>query len=322
MQTLKKHLIHTLNKNKISNITSVYIGGGTPNTIKASLYKPLFELLAPLIKDEFRDNVCIEANPKRLNKNWLKDMYALGVRRLSLGVQSFDTNKLKLLGRNHTKDDIEQFVNEAKTQGFNNISIDLIYDTKLDTKKFLQNEVRHISQLDIEHISAYSLMLKEHTAFVGKQYIKKNSHLNAKFLFELLLNKGFWQYEISSFARDKKHRSYHNLGYWRGCDFLAIGAGAIEQINKRRNHYYNDVKEYIKNYTTPMSIEVLEHDTIALERLFLGLRSIVGVCLDGLSKEQLKKIEFLCDENKGYVSDDRFFCNDYLLADEIALYLV
>ena len=248
-------------------------------------------------------------------------MYALGVRRLSLGVQSFDDDKLKLLGRNHTKDDIFEFVNEAKIQGFSNISIDLIYDTKLDTKKFLQNEVEHISQLDIEHISAYSLMLKENTPFFNKQHLKKNSHLNAKFLFELLLGEGFWQYEISSFAKNEKYRSYHNLGYWRGDGFLAIGAGAIEQINRQRNHYYNNVREYIKKYTSPMSVEALSCDDVMLERLFLGLRSVVGICLDGLSDEQIKKIGFLCDEQKGYVRDNRFFCSDYLLADEIALYL-
>ncbi|MBN2782914.1 MAG: radical SAM family heme chaperone HemW, partial [Campylobacterales bacterium] len=136
---------------KNGSIESLFIGGGTPSTVEPSLYKPIFELLSPYLKDDAE--ITSEANPNSSSKKWLKGMRELGVNRISFGVQSFDDKKLKLLNRAHSSKQAKQALLDAKDVGFENLSLDIIYGVYGDTKELLQKDIDEAFLLPINHIS-------------------------------------------------------------------------------------------------------------------------------------------------------------------------
>jgi len=242
-------------------------------------------------------------------------MKKLGVNRISFGVQSFDDEKLKMLGRNHTSHMATQAIKNAQEAGFKNISLDLIYGTAVDTKKLLENDIKIAFSLPINHLSAYSLTLEEGTDFFNKPQVQNdNENLAYWFAKKIPLP----QYEISNFGSFK---SKHNLGYWQYKDYLGIGSGAVGFLKDKRFYTQNDIESYIKN---PLNIRVekLDEEAIISEKILLGLRSMVGFSKSLLTKHQLENAIVLVDENKLTLKDDYFFNSNYFLSDEIALYIL
>lgn len=310
---LTKDIIHNLSKFKHKKISSIFIGGGTPSCVEACFYTDIFELLSPYL--EINAEITVEANPNSANLIWLKNMRKFGVNRISFGAQSFDEKKLKFLGRFHDKQAVFKSVQDAKSAGFDNINIDLIYGTKLDNKKLILNECENINKLEITHISAYSLNIEKNTPFFKNPNFAKDSVILAKFLFKILHEAGFKQYEISNFGKICKH----NLGYWQKNDYIGFGAYSVGSIKNTR-FQAQDLKKYISN---PLfrEIEILSPNQIKMEKIFLGFRSIVGVELEIFDEKELKKIEILEKSNKVFIENNRVFNKNFLLADEISLYL-
>jgi len=298
-----------------NSIKSLFIGGGTPSTVAPNMYKEFFAVLRPYLSEDAE--ITTEANPNSASLSWLEGMSDLGINRVSFGVQSFDDKKLKFLGRNHSKTQAINAVKNAYKIGIKNISLDLIYATSIDTPRLLENDIKTAFSLPINHISSYALTLEENTPFFGKEgLINDSTKLAQDFISKV--TQRFNQYEISNFG---DYQSVHNLGYWGGDDYIGIGSGAVGFLKNKRFYTQKDVEEYIKN---PLHVEVeeLKAEELVVEKIFLGLRSKVGIDKSILDKNHLLKIDTLIKENKLTCKDNILYNTDYLLSDEIALYII
>jgi len=296
---------------ELKSIKSLFIGGGTPSTVRPDMYEEFFEILNPYLKDDAE--ITTEANPNSASVEWLQGMKKLGINRVSFGVQSFDEHKLKKLGRNHSKKQAIDAVNSAHKIGIKNISIDLIYATSFD----VTDDIDIALSLPINHISSYALTLEKNTPFFDRNELTNDSVDLATDFIENITSK-FPQYEISNFG---DYNSVHNLGYWAGDDYIGIGSGAVGFLKNKRFYPSKSIEKYIKN---PLHVEVekLSSEDLHVESIFLGLRSKIGVDLIGLNKTEKEKIDILIEEKKLTCKNDRLYNNNFLLADEIALYII
>ncbi len=317
MSALKKQLTLELQRfqAKENSIETIFIGGGTPSTVSPKLYKDIFDALKPyLIKNA---EITSEANPNSATKEWLSGMKALGVNRISFGTQSFNKEKLKLLNRAHTPQMSIDAVMNASKIGFKNISLDLIYATLGDTKELLKNDIQTAFSLPINHISAYALTIEEGTAFENRPQMSKEQLSLTKWIFQEIQKHGFSQYEISNFG---SYESQHNLGYWQYKDYIGAGAGAVGKYGNSRFYPQSDIEAYIKD---PYLIkeENLHVEDQRLEKIFLGLRSCIGINKEILNSEETKRASLLVHEKKLEEKNSILYNPNYLLADEIALFL-
>jgi oxygen-independent coproporphyrinogen-3 oxidase len=297
------------------SIDTLFIGGGTPSTVSPALYAPLFEQLRPYLGADAE--ITSEANPNSATPEWLSGMKALGVNRISFGVQSFDEAKLKRLGRAHTPEQARSAVMAARDAGFEHLSVDLIYGVAGDTKALLQTDLETAFALPIDHLSAYALTIEEGTPFSATPEVAEEKLSLTSWLFEAIRAHGFEQYEISNFGR---YRSRHNIGYWEYKPYIGLGAGAVGCIGHTRYYPHRDVEAYIEDPRF-RTTEPLDADAVKTERLFLGLRSIVGIPESLLDKEETQRAHWLVQEGKLGHRNGRFYNTDYLLSDEVVLYL-
>lgn len=304
----------SIDKIKNFKIQSIFIGGGTPSVVHSKYYKKLFKNFEKYIQKNAE--ITIEANPNSATLLWLSDMKKIGINRVSFGAQSFINEKLQFLGRIHNVKDIFNAVNKANKARFENINIDLMYGSKKDSKKSLQIEIENLKKLDITHISAYSLTLEKNTPFYKKINYAKDSEILAKFLIESIENLGFKQYEISNFGKICKH----NLGYWKLKNYMGLGAFSVGYIDNKRYFNQKNINEYIKNPAKKI-IENLSDEDIKFEKIFLGLRSVVGVNQNILNKDEIKKTNILTKNKKLEIKNGIFYNKNYLLSDELALYI-
>ncbi|MBU1642421.1 radical SAM family heme chaperone HemW [bacterium] len=316
MKALSVQLAYELKRFKATpgSIETVFIGGGTPSTVRPELYRPLFETLRPFIKTGAE--ISSEANPNSATSSWLEGMFALGVNRISFGVQSFNNEKLKKLGRAHNADDAAAAVLRAEQAGFKHLSLDLIYGVENDTKVLLAHDIEEAFKLPIDHLSAYALTIEEGTPFASIPDVA-NEKLALTEWFLKRIKKRFATYEISNFG---DYRSKHNLGYWEHKDYIGLGSGAVGFLKDTRLYPTIDVQAYIND---PLSIqsELLSEASIKTEKIFLGLRSIVGVDEQILSEKEQNRASLLVKEKKLIYENGRYYNNDYLLSDELALFI-
>jgi len=316
MKSLEVQLKYELKRFDVKNetIETIFIGGGTPSTVEPELYKSIFEILKPYLKNKIE--ITSEANPNSASYEWLDGMYKLGVNRISFGVQSFNKEKLRLLNRAHSKENAIDAIHNAKKIGFENLSLDLIYATYGDTKELLQYDLDIAFKLPINHISAYALTIEEGTPFEKKPQMSKETLEITEWFFKQITAK-FEQYEISNFGT---YQSFHNLGYWQYKDYIGLGSGAVGKLDLKRYYPTSDVEAYVKN---PLDIRVedLSLEDKKIEKIFLGLRSCTGIRKDILNKNELEKANILVQEKQLILKNDTFYNKNYLLADEIALFI-
>lgn len=330
MKALKKQLKHNLDNyvlKRDKKIETVFIGGGTPSTIKASEYEEIFEIIKPHL-EEFAE-ITTEANPNSASYEWLQNMKDLGVNRVSFGVQSFDNDKLKFLGRAHNSNSAIKAIQNAKEIGFKGINCDIIYGVQNDTIESMKKDFDTAFSLPITHLSAYSLTIEEGTKFFLQESAKHKDRSSVKIddeelsyeIFDYINKNGFHQYEISNFARNKESESKHNYGYWQHKEYLGVGAGAVGYINKQREYPHKNLEEYIKN---PLftQIEKIDDEDIKTEKVLLGLRCSNGVDLELFDEKEMQKINELIKYNKVYLENKKLYNTNFLLADELALYIL
>ena len=301
---------------KEKSIETLFIGGGTPSTVSPELYRPLFELLTPYFMDDAE--ITTEANPNSATYSWIQGMKDLGVNRISFGVQSFDNKKLKFLNRAHNSEDAVRAVNDAHHAGIQNISIDLIYATAMDTKELLQKDLQQAFTLPINHISAYALTIEEGTVFEKTPEVAKENLSLTNFVFDTIKKHGFTQYEISNFGT---YQSRHNLGYWQYKNYIGVGSGAVGCKDGVRYYPSTDIDFYMRN---PLHVrqEILSQEEQKAEKLFLGLRSVVGIDENILNIDESKRANILLEENKLTKNGNKFYNKEYLLSDEISLFIL
>ncbi|WP_457605644.1 radical SAM family heme chaperone HemW [Nitratifractor sp.] len=297
------------------SITSLFIGGGTPSTVPAELYTPLFEALAPWLADDAE--ISSEANPNSASESWLAGMRQLGVNRLSFGVQSFDDEKLRRLGRAHSSAQAIEAIERAAEIGFERLSLDLIYNCAGDDRALLEADLRQALSLPVGHLSAYELTIEEGTPFARTPEVRQENDSLARWMARHVEETGLVQYEISNFGDPCRH----NLGYWRHEDYIGLGAGAVGFLRDRRFYPHSDLDVYLDN---PLArrIEPLDAEALKTERIFLGLRSRVGIEATLLNSGERERAEILLSEGKLRQEGARYFCTDYFLADGIALFLM
>lgn len=322
MNALKKQLKNDLENYVIKHnkkIETVFIGGGTPSTIKAFEYEEIFEMIRPHL-EKFAE-ITTEANPNSASYEWLQSMKNLGVNRVSFGVQSFDNDKLKFLGRAHNSNSAIKAIQNAKEIGFKGINCDIIYGVQNDTLESLKKDFDTAFSLPITHLSAYSLTIEEGTKFFDRSSVKIDDEELSYEIFDYINKNGFHQYEISNFAKNKESESKHNYGYWQHKEYLGVGAGAVGYINQERHYPLKSLEEYIQN---PLffDVEKIDLDDVKTEKILLGFRSLNGVEISLFNEEELKKIDDLIQYDKVYIEENRVFNKNFLLSDELALYIL
>ncbi len=318
MQALYSQIIFELKrfKAKKNSIETLFIGGGTPSTIEPRLYAPLFRLLYPYLKKNAE--ITTEANPNSATKTWLKEMKSLGINRVSFGVQSFNEKKLKDLNRAHNPKQAIDAVLHAYNLGIAHLSLDLIYNYKGDTKRLLMHDIKTALSLPIDHISAYELTIEEGTKFSSTPEVRQDDENLAFFVANELEKRGFTPYEISNFG---KYQCKHNKGYWELKDYIGAGAGAVGFLKDRRFYPTTGIEAYITN---PLAIteEKLTANALLTERIFLGLRSNIGINKVSLTQEMQERAIFLCKEKKLSQTKTHYYNNNFFLSDELALYIL
>jgi len=318
MEAVAKQLRNDLHEFEIpkGSLRSLFIGGGTPSTVKPELYEPLFEVLEGYLREDAE--ITSEANPNSATKRWLEGMKGLGVNRISIGVQSFFDDKLRLLGRSHSADDAVSAIERAGETGFEHISLDLIYATALDTPERVEYEIERALKLPIDHLSAYELTIEEGTPFQKRPQVRVESVEQAKTVKSILRSEGWEEYEVSNFALSPCR---HNLGYWEYRPYLGVGSGAVGRIGNMR---YSPLREPERYIVEPLfkEYETLTEEQMVQERILLGLRSSVGVEKGLLEKGMVRRAELLRGEGRLIYKDGRYFNPDFLLSDEIALFII
>jgi len=318
MQALYRQLSFELKRfeTQKKQIETLFIGGGTPSTVDPEFYKPIFELLKPYLKGNAE--ITTEANPNSATKEWLKGMKDLGVNRVSFGVQSFDNNKLRALNRAHTPQQAKKAIVYAEEIGFEHLSLDLIYNYQGDTKKLLLNDIEEAFALPIDHISAYELTIEDGTKFSSTPEVRQEDEDLAFFVADEIKKRGFTHYEISNFG---SYQSRHNKGYWELEDYIGAGAGAVGFLKDTRYYPKTNIDFYIND---PLNIteEALSQDELLTEKIFLGLRSNIGIQKSLLSEKMTEKAQILCKEKKLRCDSTHYYNDNFFLSDELALYIL
>ncbi|HEM9224012.1 TPA: radical SAM family heme chaperone HemW [Streptococcus agalactiae] len=279
-------LIREFRSYDITELRTLYIGGGTPTSISAVQLDYLLTELSRDLNLNTLEEFTIEANPGDLTVDKIEVLQKSAVNRVSLGVQTFNDKHLKRIGRSHNEAQIYSTIDALKTAGFQNISIDLIYALPGQTMDDVRSNVAKALSLNIPHLSLYSLILEHHTVFMNKMRRGKlhlpTEDLEAE-MFEYIISEmernGFEHYEISNFTKPG-FESRHNLMYWDNVEYYGVGAGASGYLDGIRYRNRGPIQHYLKGVSegnARLSEEVLSKNEMMEEELFLGLRKKEGV---------------------------------------------
>lgn len=281
-------LIREFRSYDITELRTLYIGGGTPTSISAVQLDYLLTELSRDLNLNTLEEFTIEANPGDLTVDKIEVLQKSAVNRVSLGVQTFNDKHLKRIGRSHNEVQIYSTIDALKTAGFQNISIDLIYALPGQTMDDVRSNVAKALSLNIPHLSLYSLILEHHTVFMNKMRRGKlhlpTEDLEAE-MFEYIISEmernGFEHYEISNFTKPG-FESRHNLMYWDNVEYYGVGAGASGYLDGIRYRNRGPIQHYLKDVSegnARLSEEVLSKNEMMEEELFLGLRKKKGVSI-------------------------------------------
>ncbi len=284
LQALKKEINHYADihsKNRI--IISIFFGGGTPSLMSPAYISEIIELLKKRFELAENIEITLETNPGTVEKTKLKEFYEIGVNRLSIGIQSFDENELKFLTRIHDKQTAIDTVLNAKESGFDNISIDLIFNLPGQTKELWINNLMTALSLPITHISAYSLILERGTilnkmVLDGKVKIQDDDYDADLYetTIDILTAYGFSQYEVSNFSR-QGYECRHNNAYWHYKDYFGFGPSAHSFIDGKRYWNFSSLKKYISEielrHSADAGFEIPTNEQKLNEYTMLALRS-------------------------------------------------
>ena len=286
IEALNKEIINLREKHNNLEINTIFIGGGTPSVLE---YNELECLLKEIAKLNMAKDIeySMECNPGNLTEEKLEVMKKYGVNRISMGLQAKQDNLLKGLGRIHNYKTFKENFLLAKKVGFNNINVDLMFGLPNQRLNEWEETLREIISLEPAHISAYSLIIEEGTAFYNlyendklklptEEEERKMYHLAKKILEE----NGFNQYEISNYAKEGKE-CRHNLAYWNMDNWIGVGSAAASYINGKRIKNISSVEEYInsineKGEAVEEIINNSKNDNME-EFMFMGLRKINGI---------------------------------------------
>ena len=279
-------------------LTTIYFGGGTPSLCSPRQIGEFMEHIARLYPASALEEITLEANPDDLTAEYLRDLRAVGINRLSMGIQSFDDGCLRLMNRRHNAAQAIHAVEQAQRVGFDNISTDLIFGVPGYGGEKLAHSILTMLSLGVQHISAYHLTIEPNTSF-GRQMARGTFHpveeqtSEEEFLavHTALTDAGYEHYEISNFALPG-HRARHNASYWHGVPYLGIGPAAHSFDGEERHWNISSVEEYLRG-ATPEAEHLTPRDHYN-EYLMTRLRTIEGIDLNEIEarfgEEQLQHL--------------------------------
>ncbi len=270
-------------------IETIYFGGGTPSLLTSVQVGRLLDAIAQNYDLTSLSEVTLEANPDDLTRPYLEELRRVGVNRLSIGVQSFDDAELKFMNRRHTAAQAVDVVRMAQAVGFDNITIDLIFGVDGFGCDVLQHSLDVALSLDVQHISAYHLTLEAGTPFARRvakgelrAVVEEQSEREYRMVEEALLAANFDHYEVSNYAREG-FRSRHNSSYWRGVEYLGIGAGAHSFNGSVRRFAVNSIGGYLRGGEERYEVESLSQVDRYNEFVMTSLR-----CREGVERDRLR----------------------------------
>jgi len=263
--------------------TSIFLGGGTPSLMEPEYIDTILNAIKAQYNIDPHSEVTLETNPGTVDLQKLKDFHSIGINRISIGVQSFINEELKFLTRIHDKDTAIKAVCDAEKAGFNNISIDLIYNLPGQTKDSWVYNLETAVNLPIKHISAYSLILEGGTQLNklvkdGKIVLPDIDYDGEiyELTIDTLKQNSFHQYEVSNYAK-QGYECMHNKAYWHYRDYLAFGASAHSFMNGRRWWNYSNLRLYMLKIdelgNAVAGYEELTQEQMLSEFIMLALRS-------------------------------------------------
>jgi oxygen-independent coproporphyrinogen-3 oxidase len=288
LEAIKLEMETTVNKYPPKDIKTIFVGGGTPTTLNPEQMNFFLDSINEHFQPQSNDfEFTIEANPETITTELLQVMKEGGVNRLSFGVQTFDPELLRKLGRMHSPEDVFHSLKLAKEAGFDNVSIDLMFGLPNQTVDMLHETLDIAFDLEIPHFSSYSLKVEEGTFFHNlyqKDKLPLPSEEEEVSMYELLIErmqeKGYEQYEISNFARPG-FQSGHNLTYWRNEEYYGVGAGAHGYVKGKRHINAGPLSEYIdlvKEKGLPyIDVHQVTQQEAMEEMMIMGLRIQEGV---------------------------------------------
>jgi putative oxygen-independent coproporphyrinogen III oxidase len=250
IQALLDDLQQDLTLTPQRELASIFIGGGTPSLLSAESYATLFDGLRALMSFKSSMEITLEANPGTVDEARFNEYRAVGINRLSLGIQSFHSPHLQALGRIHDGACAHRAIERARMAGFTNINLDIMHGLPNQTVAEGLEDLRQAMSYQPEHLSWYQLTIEPNTVFYKQQPVLPNEDTLADLEeegFALLAAHQFQRYEISAFCRDDK-AALHNLNYWLFGDYLGIGAGAHGKITTDsvyRTRKYRQPKDYL-----------------------------------------------------------------------------
>ena len=278
---------------------TLYIGGGTPSLLAVEQLQKLFQIISKNFGSitKFSEST-LEANPESLTAEKLEFLKSVGLKRISIGAQSFDDNTLKRIGRIHSVEMFLRAYEAARKAGFNNMNVDLIAGLPEQNEKQFLEGLKQLISLKPEHISVYALQIEEGTPFY-RQGVQADEDLVRREWEQthfLLAENGYIHYEISNFARPG-FESRHNINYWQNGEYIGLGSAAASYQNGTRRSNVPSVAAYISRMQSGKNPTDFEEHLVGKaqvgEQIMLGLRMLEGV---RLSTEQ--QVLF-ADEIKG-----------------------
>lgn len=260
-------------------LDTLYIGGGTPSSLNTKELNELFDIIKMLDLSNIKE-FTFECNVNDITEELIQFLYNNKVNRLSIGIESFDKEKLKFMERFSDYDDVKRKIEMIRRIGINNINVDLMYAIPGETLKILKNDVNLILKLKPDHISTYSLILEEYTKLSLKNIVPIEEEIELEmynYIRKKLKSKKYNHYEVSNFSLSNKE-SIHNLNYWNNEEYYGFGLGAHGYIDGIRYENTKNLNKYLEhNFVSKQEIVGIREKQE--NELMLGLRKINGINL-------------------------------------------
>lgn len=297
--TVLKELELYRNEIDSTELTSIFFGGGTPSLFDPKSIERIISRIYDVVIPGENTEISLEVNPKTADVHKLKGLKSAGINRISIGVQSFSGRKLKFLGRINTPDDTRTILKDVVKAGYENYSMDLMYGTRDETFSEWVSDLKEAVSFDYPHISAYCLTIEDGTEFgrrfkEGSLQVPSDDKLSEfiDYTTEFLENSGYNQYEISNYSWEG-FECYHNMLYWRGQNYLGLGAGAHSHLSSsvssswgKRWANLRSPEMYLKSVrdgNNPVDFsEELKCEEALQDKVLMGLRLKEGVNISEL----------------------------------------
>lgn len=303
-------------------IGTIYVGGGTPSALNVKELKYLFEIINKFNKKE-EVEFTFECNLNDINEEMLSLLKENGVNRLSIGIESFNEDKLAFMERRHTFSDAQEKMALIRNMGFDNVNVDLIYGIPGETIKDLKKDIDLILRLEPDHISTYSLIVEDNTKIGISGVVPIEEELDAE-MYELirdkLKSKKFKHYEISNFALEGKE-SKHNMKYWNNEEYYGFGLGAhgyrhgVRYENTRSINGYFEGKYLLRE-------EMLSKEDKMANELMLGFRKVDGINLKDFFMKYEVNLQEVFNVKELIESKELIYKDGYLFINPEYLYVM